>query len=359
MAELKNSKDLKYIKYLDKANKIHDGKYTYISIVKPDTVLEINCPIHGMFYQKYYNHIYRKNGCFECSKTKLSTEEFTKRANIIHRNKYDYSVTIYQGRKKRLKIKCLIHGIFETYAENHIGSQKSGCPKCADISYNTDSFISLANKIHKNKYNYIKVNYKNIREKIIIGCPEHGDFKQDPNSHINIKCGCPKCADTTSNTDEFIKKSVIVHYDKYNYDKVQYTNAKNKVEIICDSHGLFHQTPNDHLQGHGCPKCNSSKGEIYIKNILEANDISFIEQYKFEDCVNLMTHKKLIFDFYLPKLNICIEYDGIQHFKPIEYFGGEKVFKQQQLNDLYKSQYCDKYNIKLIRFDYKERIWIT
>ena len=97
----------------------------------------------------------------------------------------------------------------------------------------------------------------------------------------------------------------------------------------------------------GCSKI--SHGEYYIMSILKENNITFIQQYKFNDCKNKLP---LPFDFYLPDYNICIEYDGEQHFKPVDYFGGEDDFVKRKINDKIKTQYCFKNNIYLIRIPY-------
>lgn len=93
-------------------------------------------------------------------------------------------------------------------------------------------------------------------------------------------------------TDIFIDKMKKVHGDKYDYSLVQYSGLKNKVTIICKTHGQFTQTPNNHInQVNGCPTCNTSKGELLIESYLQKNNIPYIKGYKFDDCKNI---KKLI-----------------------------------------------------------------
>ena len=102
----------------------------------------------------------------------------------------------------------------------------------------------------------------------------------------------------------------------------------------------------------GCPICKSSKGEIEVKRILDEKSIKYIQQKKFDECKNI---RILPFDFYLPENNICIEYDGRQHFEPIKMFGGNKAFKIRTENDKIKNQYCYDNGIKLIRIPYWEK----
>lgn len=109
------------------------------------------------------------------------------------------------------------------------------------------------------------------------------------------------------------------------------------------------QSPRNHYRGSGCPKWNSSKGEGKIRHILTSLQIEFEEQKTFESLV----HKnKLKCDFYLPKLNIVIEYNGIQHYEPISVFGGIEGLKESQKRDIIKYNFLKEKNIKLIIIRY-------
>ena len=151
----------------------------------------------------------------------------------------------------------------------------------------------------------------------------------------------------------FVYKSKKIHGDKYDYSLVNYINNKTKVEIICSEHGIFKQRPTDHLNGCGCPICRESKGEKKIRNFLNEKKIKFLPQYKFNNCKHIL---QLSFDFYLPEYNICIEYNGIQHYKPIEKFGGKNQFLIQNKCDNIKKEFCLKNNIKLIIIKYDNNI---
>jgi Zn finger protein HypA/HybF involved in hydrogenase expression len=282
---------------------------------------------------------------------KLSIIEFIQKANIIHHNIYDYSLTKYINSSSKVKIICSIHGIFEQTPNQHI-SGKQGCPKCAGKGKNIDEIINDFNIKHNYKYDYSLIEYKNKRSKIKIICPEHGIFEQISYSHLS-GIGCPKCAGNKKNIDDFTKNANKIHNFKYNYELSEYKSAHKKIKIICPEHGIFVQTPNSHLRGNGCPNCKNkiSKGENIIINYLKENNISFIPQHKFENC----KYKKLLpFDFYLPDYNMCIEYDGSQHFK-ISWNNIEK-FKLIQIRDKIKTDYCNNSNIKLIRIKYNDNI---
>ena len=152
---------------------------------------------------------------------------------------------------------------------------------------------------------------------------------------------------------KFIEKAKKVHSDRYDYSLVDYSGFNKKVKIICHIHGEFEQTPQNHLKGQNCPICKESKGEYKIRELLDNNQIKFIPQYKFDNCKNILP---LPFDFYLPDYNICIEYNGIQHYKPIEHFGGKERFILQQKCDKIKFDYCEINKINLIIIKYNESV---
>ena len=292
---------------------------------------------------------------------KSNNNDFIYRANLVHNNKYDYSKSIYVNSKIKTTIICSKHGEFEQTPNSHL--KGSGCPICyrekdSVLRDNTQSFIYKANLVHNNKYKYSDIDYINSKTKVKINCEIHGDFKQKPNHHLNGH-GCPKCGninigDYNRNTlDEFINKAIKVHSNKYDYSKSIYVNSKIKTIIICPVHGEFMKTPNHHLKGSGCPTCKESKGEKIIREWLIENKIKFKPQYKFSDC----KYKRLLpFDFYLPDYNICIEFNGIQHYKIVEGFVNLKEFNDIQIRDAIKKKYCNKNNIKLIIIKYDEKI---
>ena len=126
----------------------------------------------------------------------------------------------------------------------------------------TEEFIEKAKEIHKNKYDYSKVEYVNTTTPVTIICPIHGEFQQRPTDHLK-GYGCKRCAAIKANesrkltTEEFIRRARKVHGDKYDYSKTNYVNNNTKVTIICPIHGEFYQLPYNHLRGKGCRKCNS------------------------------------------------------------------------------------------------------
>ena len=138
----------------------------------------------------------------------------------------------------------------------------------------------------------------------------------------------------------------------FDYSLVKYRGLDTKVKIICKNKHLFEQTPYKHLFClQGCPVCNASGGEQLIISWLNSNGYknAFCFQYFFEDCKD---KNPLPFDFYIPEKNILIEYQGEQHYKQIDHFGGRKEFLLRKHHDWLKRRYARKNNLKLLAIPY-------
>jgi uncharacterized protein (DUF427 family) len=183
-----------------------------------------------------------------------------------------------------------------------------------------------------------------------ITCPSHGDFEQTPGSHLYGR-GCPKCGAIQRGLNERIGKENIItrflskHGNRYDYSFVPENITYNtRIKIGCSKHGRFESTAANHLRGSGCPKCVNSKGEREVRVFLETHKIDFVTQHKFKGC---MYKRHLPFDFYIPRWNIAIEYQGARHRKSYGRFGGESVFEKIQIKDQIKRDYCQKHGITL------------
>ena len=279
--------------FIEKAIIVHNSKYDYskVEYVNSQTKVCIICPEHGEFWQTPAHHI-NKVGCPMCANVK-------------------------KGKKNFLGL---------------------------------NNFIKRANKVHGDKYDYSKVEYINANKKVCIICPEHGEFWQTPSCHINACQGCPKCYGNVKNTfEDFVIKARKIHGDKYDYSKVEYKGNKTKVCIICPEHGEFWQRPNCHLSGHGCSKCNSSKMEMEIMHLLEQNNIQFIFQARKKHLDELNFLGRLTFDFYIPNKKIAIECQGKQHFIEDAGWKNEGL-KVIQERDLRKKMLCEKHNVKILYY---------
>jgi hypothetical protein len=288
------------------------------------------------------------------SNKKLSTQEFIRRSNIIHNNKFDYSKSIYINQKTNLTVTCPVHGDILVRPDRHLSGNE--CFKCANrYMSNTEEFIKKSKLKHGNKFDYSKSNYIGSSNPITIICPTHGEFTILAQSHLK-GFGCIKCVNDnqTKATDQFITESKSKFKDKFDYNLVNYKNSKTKISLKCNKHNyVFDIRPDSHLSGSGgCKICKSSTGELKISNYLQDNNISFIAQNTFDD-LNYKT-TAYSFDFYLPDFNLLIEYDGIQHFEPVKFFGGVKTLNRIQKCDNIKNEYARKKGIKLLRIPHVE-----
>ncbi|MFW6219651.1 MAG: hypothetical protein ACOC33_02280 [bacterium] len=336
--------------FLDDVKKVHGDKYEYPeNYVNAKTKIKIICKIHGGFFQTPKDHLKGK-GCPMCGRNiKKTHNEFLDDVKKVHGDKYEYPEN-YVNAKTKIKIICKIHGEFYQTPDNHINKEK-GCPKCGNIDRKNTKLIYKDKEevlkkfkiIHNNEYEYPKFAFTKANDLIDIICPKHGHFQKSVFFHLKGK-GCPKCVNRVRKTnEEFINEANKMHLNYYTYDNFNYINNRTKSIITCSKHGDFFQTPKDHLNGNGCPKCRLSKGEKKIMEILENHKINYISQHK------IKTYK---YDFYILNKNVLIEYHGEQHYVPIKYMGGEEKFKKIKIRDNNKIEIAKKMNIELLIISY-------
>ena len=304
---------------------------------------------------------------------KITTKEFIEKAKTIHGDKYDYGKTIYIKAKQPVIIYCKkCKKYFQQRPDNHIHGE--GCYNCGRKTTakkcRTQFLDVLSNfkLIHENKYCYDDVEYKNNKTKIKIYCKKCKEyFWQTPYAH-GMGQGCPKCGNIKKGITQsmggftFIKKSKEKYGDQYKYDFVVYKNNVTKVKIFCTKcKKFFYQYPGAFLRGFGCCCCSpKSKGEEFIKKILSENNIKFEAQKRFKNCKDKLP---LPFDFYLPDYNLCIEYQGEQHYDSSFYKMfckneklGNYIFNRQCAHDKIKKQFCIDNNIDFLEIRYDEDI---
>ena len=258
-------------KFIERARQKHGDLYDYSAVryIDSDTKVEIICRDHGSFWQVSYVHL-AGAGCRKCSTAKNSAarnftnEQFIEKSRSVHGDKYDYSLVSYVNNSTNVKIICPDHGEFLQNPNGHM--RGGGCSKCAAnntrirCSSNTDEFISKSISKHGDKYDYSKVVYTNNYTPVIIGCPTHGEFNQNPQNHL-IGQGCAECGKDTAakkrnmGATGFVNRARLIHGDLYDYTGVKYVRNDVPVEISCRYHGTFHQTPANHLKTQGCPSC--------------------------------------------------------------------------------------------------------
>lgn len=279
---------------------------------------------------------------------KLSWDKFVEKASEVHKNFYKYVKQDFENSKSKIKILCPIHGEFTQEITSHL--QGHGCKKChlerskANQMMTKDEFMKRAIEIHGNAYSYDLFEYKGANKKGKIVCPIHGEFWQSPSKHINSKQGCPKCNCKVQTTKSFIEEASKIHNNIYDYGLVKYINANTKVKIICNKHGVFEQTPHNHLSGQGCPICKESRLERLLSNALINAKIKYLRGVtkSYFDWIG-----KQHLDFYLPDYNIAIECQGKQHFKKNCFFENLDIIKKR---DYIKKIKCEKNNVDLIYY---------
>lgn len=188
--------------------------------------------------------------------------------------RFSYNKVNYKGSAVKVEIYCNKHKEYFWQRPNTHLTGKGGCPQCTTEErleraknnvLSNDEFIKRAIKVHRNDYDYSLVEYKTAKTKIKIKCKKHNCvFEQIPSNHLSGS-GCPVCAEEKiqkakfDDKKSFVEKAIKVHGDTYNYGEVIYRGSKENIKIICKAHGCFLQTPSNHLQGKGCPKCGGEK----------------------------------------------------------------------------------------------------
>ena len=334
--------------FIEKSNKKHNKKYDYskVEYIDSTTKVCIICPEHGEFWQTPQAHV-RGNSCPLCSNKKrgdtfrLDKESFIKRAKELHNNIYDYSKVEYINSNTKVCVICPEHGEFYMTPSNHLLGQK--CPKCKGKGLSIEEIIKKANIIHDNKYDYSKVIFTKMHDKVKIICPIHGEFEQSLSKHISKKQGCPKCSainrgkENLYSQEFFIKKAKEIHGDKYDYSNTVYNGMNHMIKYICSKHGEIEQRAFDHLRGFGCYKCVNleSKPEIEIYNFLKEK----INDEIIRNDRKILNGQEL--DILIPSKNIAIEYNGLRWHS--ELFGKDKWYHYE------KTKKCNELNIKLIQ----------
>ena len=276
-----NTKDDKTKEIIKRAIDGHGDKYDYsvTEYINSKTKIKIRCKKHDFIFEKScYEFTIVKRGCPKCTienKEALKNknrekyrDNFIKKAKAIHGDKYDYSKMKYKNKKTKVKIFCNIdqdHGFFLITPENHTGTNKSGCQKCAIsrhkklITLTREQFIEKCIKTHGDKYDYSKTVYKAMREPVNVFCKIHKtEFTQTAYDHCR-KTGCPKCNGGVMLTkDVILEKIKDAHGDKYDYSLFKdYKGVNHNIDIICYKHGVFSQRLSRHIneKKSGCPKC--------------------------------------------------------------------------------------------------------
>ena len=209
----------------------------------------------------------------------------------------------------------------------------------------------IREKFNERGYTLLTEEYINSKQKLEYMCP-NGHKNEITWSHFQQGTGCSYCSKNAKLTIEQVREA----FEKEGYILLSkdYINSNTKLKYLCPNGHEHEITWNDFRSGYRCPFCKEYKGEKVIRLLLEELNIEYKTQYKFKDC----KYKNVLkFDFYLPKYNMCIEYDGEGHYQAINWGGkGEDFAKRRlkscQIRDGIKTQYCKDNNINLLRIPY-------
>lgn len=247
-------------------------------------------------------------------RAKLTTDEWILAAKKLHGDKYDYDKSVYVSYGLPVVVTCREHGDFIQRENNHRNG--SGCPQCGvdarqeKRSYGYDGFVEAAKGVHGDVYEYPLQHIHNSRTKARIVCPLHGEFTQFVYTHVAGQ-GCPRCGYERNGKrsqlgiSEFLSRAKAVHGGTYEYVSGLAGLHKN-MSIRCPLHGIFKQTPHNHLAGAGCPKCVSkvSKGEQELADFVAS--LGLVTR-----CNDRNALAGLEIDVYVPDKRVGIEYNGL------------------------------------------------
>lgn len=287
-----------------------------------------------------------------------NTESFTQELNKRYPNKFIVDGS-YKSIHTKIRVRCCKCDYEYDVDPNSILNRGVDCPRCTNIRihnqqrWTLDDFKKKVSELVGESYIVIGP-YIDSQTKIKMKHLSCGHiFSIKPNAFINgHRCNYCHGNWRRKSTEGF--KQEINRLTQGEYELVgEYQHCMDYVRmkhLKCGN--CFKVVPNNFLRGSRCPLCSRigcSRGEQLVKDYLENMNIKYIYGYVDSE---LKDKKSLHFDFLLTELNIAIEYDGIQHFKPIDYFGGIKSFQSQQVRDKLKDRYCKDRGIKLIRIPY-------
>lgn len=308
--------------------------------VNNSTKIKHKCKQGHIYKQRPADHLHGQ-GCPKCKGgVSYSSLDYY---NECKSRGLDLPVEPYVNAKTKIKHICKQGHTYKQIPRNHLQGQ--GCPRCSKkYSYTPKEYCDLC---ELKGLDLPVEDYINTKTKIKHRCSKGHIYEQTPSKHLEGR-GCFICKGTKKKTPkEYYQECKLKGYDLPIED---YINNPTKIKHKCNKGHIYLQSPNMHLgKQQGCPICNESHGEKYIRNYLNSNSIKYIPQKKFQD---LKDKTYLSYDFYLPDYHILIEYQGIQHYTSSEYFGGDKQLEKQQEHDNLKRRYAKDNGYRLLELKY-------
>jgi len=351
----KNARFLERTKeqYGDDVEKIFD--YSEVDYQRAKSPIVVRCIKHNIkFKQRADTHLSGGIGCKVCRHDKPPRKYIRTKKDVIslgkkiHKGADTYELTNFVNSRTKIIVTCKKHGNYEISTGSYL--QGNRCTACGIESKQLPlSELKIKVKeIHGDKYAYDWPTYKNSSSKMRIKCPKHGWFEQRVNTHIQ-GFGCKICGvDSKRHSQDKVLSKIKSHFrDRYTYDKFVYVRDGDPVIVTCKKHGDFSKVARELVRGNGCPACVESKYERIMCNILTDNNIEYTREHRIGNSVYR-------YDVYLNKLNVLVEIDGPQHYKPLKYFGGAVGLSNTQTRDRKKNILAKQQGIPLIRIMYTE-----
>lgn len=352
--------------FLSEVKSLVGNEYTFIDdYIKANMKIRVLHNKCGNVYKVTPNKFKQGRRCPECQKKHVGLQvsksltktprEFEDEIRAMVGEEYTF-IDEYSGSTKKMSVRHNVCG--EVYVVTPTNFQQGRrCPRCSYKKSN-DQFIKEVYRIVEDEYVFLE-EYSGAHDKVKClhnVCGYIWDIS--PSNFINGGHRCPLCAGhATKTNEEFLSDVYELVGDEYTFlEEYKGTRVKIKVKHNSERCGnrVFEVRPSHFTSSRSrCPYCNESKGERKISSYLVNNNLYFKQQYIFTDCRNILP---LPFDFALldssgnPRM--MIEYDGIQHFEPVEYFGGEENLKKVRKRDDIKEAYCTDNDIELLRIPY-------
>lgn len=350
------SRKLTKEEFINREPDLLNGEYEFIGDYKGSNVKTLfkhnTCEYEYMVVPSQFHWGKR---CPKCSgHTILTKETFCQRETDIVSGEYKM-MGMYVNTKTKTLFRHNFCGCeWMTTPENFYRGVR--CPKCRrkefarKRSLTKRMFCSGEKDIQSGEYEILG-KYVNTSTKTLFRHNACGYEWETRPRNFRMGKRCPRCAGNIKFTkEEFCNKEEDILSGEYEFAG-EYINTNTKTSFkhsICGYEWKI--APCSFHSGIRCPKCNQSKGEKSITNILKKINIPFETQKRFNSC---RYKKTLPFDFYVNN-SFLIEYDGKQHFKPVNHFGGNKEFNLRQLRDSIKTKWAKDNGIPLVRIPYTE-----
>lgn len=344
--------------FIEQLSKINPNIEVLNKYINRRTKVKSKCLIDNYEWEVDPMSLLNGHGCPKCAGVAPKThKEFIEELFLVNPN-----ITVldtYINSHAKVSVKCNIDGhIWKVQPYSLLNGR--GCPKCGKVySMSHEEFVDEMKLIN----NQIEITgiYHSLNKKINVKCNVDGHTWLASPQQLLRGDMCPVCRRNQQSErqkkphDTFVKEMKDINPNIEIVGK--YVSSSIKILVRCKlDNNEWLVTPNNLLKGSSCPKCiknTESNGEKLLAEYFLANNIKFERQKEFDDLVGLRGGK-LKYDFYLQKFNTLVEFDGIQHFQPVDYFGGLKVFKVQKYHDNLKDNYAKANNYNLIRIPYWE-----